>query len=90
MADTDGKIVVDVTETCWTSVSVQVNAELLEEFGCADITEFCRKVRSGEINIFDLEPDWDSPYDSEVQDVDYQFAIALDAEGKKVEVPDDD
>jgi hypothetical protein len=83
-------ITVDVTETCWTTVTVRVDAELLEEYGCADIPEFCSKVRGGEIHIFDLEPEWDSPYDSVVQDVDYQFAVALDADGNELEVPDDD
>jgi hypothetical protein len=89
MADTEGLITVEVTETCWTTVTVRVDEELLEEYGCADIIEFCRKVRTKEIHIFDLHPEWDSPYDSEVQDVDYQFAKALDAKGNELEVPDD-
>jgi hypothetical protein len=88
MTDTDGMISVDVTETCWAKVTVQVDAALLGEHGCADITEFCLKIRSGEINIFDLNVNWDEPYDSQVEDVDYQFAAAFDAEGNQLEVPD--
>jgi hypothetical protein len=89
MADTNGRISMDVTETCWTTVSVDVNEALLKECGCTDLVDLRNKIRTGVIDLWSLDPKWEDPYDSRVEYANYECATAIDRTGKELEVPDD-
>jgi hypothetical protein len=71
-----GYIDIEVTETVWSTITINVNKKCLEEYDCANLREFRDKIRLGDIDPFALDPTWNDPDESHLQDYEYGDAEA--------------
>lgn len=69
-----GSIDIPVTETAWGTWSYTITEEDLKIENCKDFGEFLSKVRTGEIDIYEYDPDDFETHDSELRDMDVQSA----------------
>jgi hypothetical protein len=79
-----GTIEVPVTETAWSFISWDITQDDLSKNNCKNMKEFIKKVKYGEVDIWDLENDWFDweTQDSEISDVSVEETVAFDSNGK--------
>jgi hypothetical protein len=80
-----GEIEIEVTETTWSTITLNVSKDDLVAHDCANLREFRDKVRTGEIDPFMFNPTWNEPYDSSLEDYDYGDAKAFLPDGIELE-----
>jgi hypothetical protein len=71
MKNNEHVLEVDVEERTWAKLTVRVDDALLSEYGCKDAAEFGEKVQSGDIDLWELDPMFQTPFNSEVEEVYY-------------------
>ncbi len=81
-----GVIEVPVQETTWSVVSFEIYPEDLKNNECENMNEFIEKVKSEDIDIFDLLADWTNweTVDSEVQEIFYNEACRIDSDDDEI------
>ena len=84
--DKVGSIEVPVTETAWSFICWDITQDDLSRNNCKDMKEFIKKLKNGEVDIWDLENDWFDweTQDSEISDVAFEGSVAFDSDGKDI------
>tara|TARA_B100000212_G_scaffold135124_1_gene101583 strand:+ start:287 stop:517 length:231 start_codon:yes stop_codon:yes gene_type:complete len=73
MADRNPWIEVPVTSQLEESFVIEVTPEVLEETGCKSLEELLDKIQNGDVDVFDLEGDWESG-DQQIQSIHYEWS----------------